>query len=54
MQFLLAHAPYIHTCRTKHSHANPKIDFRWPWALVLLAAWPVQESVFCGWNHSGI
>jgi hypothetical protein len=25
-----AHAPYIHTCRTKHSHANPKIDFRWP------------------------
>jgi hypothetical protein len=31
MQFLLAHAPYIHTCPTKHSHANPKIDFRWPW-----------------------
>jgi hypothetical protein len=30
MQFLLAHAPYIHTCPTKHSHANPKIDFRWP------------------------
>jgi hypothetical protein len=30
MQFLLAHAPYIHTCPTKHSHANPTIDFRWP------------------------
>jgi hypothetical protein len=30
MRFLLAHAPYIHTCRTKHSRANPKIDFRWP------------------------
>jgi hypothetical protein len=29
----LAHAPYIHTCRTKHSHANPKIDFRWPYWL---------------------
>jgi hypothetical protein len=23
MQFLLAHAPYIHTCCTKNSHANP-------------------------------
>jgi hypothetical protein len=26
----LAHAPYIHTCPTKHSHAIHKIDFRWP------------------------
>eukprot|EP01047_Picozoa_sp_COSAG01_P015875 COSAG01_NODE_800_length_13475_cov_24.171725_10_plen_47_part_00 len=30
MPFLLAHAPYIHTCPTKNSHADPKIDFRWP------------------------
>eukprot|EP01047_Picozoa_sp_COSAG01_P024563 COSAG01_NODE_1522_length_10022_cov_81.163761_7_plen_67_part_00 len=30
MPFLLAHAPYIHTCPTKTSHADPKIDFRWP------------------------
>jgi hypothetical protein len=25
MPFLLAHAPYIHTCPTKNSHADPKI-----------------------------
>jgi hypothetical protein len=30
MQFLLAHAPYIHTCRTKTSNPNHKIDFWWP------------------------
>jgi hypothetical protein len=30
MPFLLAHAPYIHTCPTKNSHADPKIVFRWP------------------------
>jgi hypothetical protein len=28
--FRSAHGPYIHTCRTKNSHADPKIDFRWP------------------------
>jgi hypothetical protein len=60
MQFLLAHAPYIHihTCPTKHSHANHKIDFRWPcWLLLLAWCWCARPTRLggqpVGWNARG-